>query len=190
VPISKLDASHGGRLILITGIMAAGKSTVAQRLAARLPKSVHLRGDAFRRVIVNGLVDMESEPSPEALEQLRLRYRAAASAARVYVRQGYSVVHQDIILGGLLEEVVAYYRDDHPLYVVALCPTAEVVAAREAKRPKVGYRGFTVDQLDRALRTETPRLGLWLDSSQLSVDETVERILADLDRARIPAGSS
>jgi dephospho-CoA kinase len=37
------------RLILVTGIMAAGKSTVAQLLAERLaPQSVHLRGDVFR----------------------------------------------------------------------------------------------------------------------------------------------
>ena len=42
------------QLILITGIMAAGKSTVAQHLAERLPNSVHLRGDVFRRMMVNG----------------------------------------------------------------------------------------------------------------------------------------
>ena len=38
-------------IILITGIMAAGKSTIAQALAEALPKSVHLRGDVFRRII-------------------------------------------------------------------------------------------------------------------------------------------
>jgi deoxyadenosine/deoxycytidine kinase len=35
------------QVILITGNMAAGKSSVAQALAERLPKSVHLRGDVF-----------------------------------------------------------------------------------------------------------------------------------------------
>ena len=43
------------RVILITGVMAAGKSTVAQALAARLPMSVHLRGDRFSSSIVNGI---------------------------------------------------------------------------------------------------------------------------------------
>ena len=42
------------QVILITGNMAAGKSSVAQSLAERLPKSVHLRGDVFRRMIVSG----------------------------------------------------------------------------------------------------------------------------------------
>ena len=51
-------------LILLTGIMAAGKSTVAQHLAERLPHSVHLRGDVFRRMIVNGRADVTRAPSP------------------------------------------------------------------------------------------------------------------------------
>ena len=33
---------------------------------------------------------------------------------------------------------------------------------------------------DRILRTETPRLGYWLDSTDLTVEETVDRILANL----------
>ncbi|MFI4875099.1 MAG: DUF1559 domain-containing protein, partial [Blastopirellula sp. JB062] len=58
-----------------TGIMAAGKSTVAQRLAERLPldqfpRSVHLRGDLFRRLIVNGRADLGVELTDEALAQL------------------------------------------------------------------------------------------------------------------------
>jgi len=39
----------GHAVVLITGIQAAGKSTVAQELADRLPRSVHVRGDVFRR---------------------------------------------------------------------------------------------------------------------------------------------
>ena len=34
-------------LFVITGVMAAGKSTIAQALAERLPNSVHLRGDVI-----------------------------------------------------------------------------------------------------------------------------------------------
>ncbi len=40
------------RLIVITGIMAAGKSTFAQALAERFPASAHVRGDHYRRCIV------------------------------------------------------------------------------------------------------------------------------------------
>jgi thymidylate kinase len=34
-----------------------------------------------------------------------------------------------------------------------------------------------VDLLDRGLRDDTPRLGLWLDTSDHTVDRTVEEIL-------------
>ena len=183
---NRLDSSEP-RIILITGIMAAGKSTVAQRLAERLARSVHLRGDAFRRMIINGRAQMTRELSPEALEQLHLRYRLAAAAAELYLAAKFTVVYQDIILGSSLAEVVRYYAG-HPLYVVVLCPAAEVVAAREAERGKTGYHGIEVGDLDRALREQTPRIGLWVDSSSLSVDQTVDRILANLNGARVTTG--
>jgi predicted kinase len=172
------------RLILITGIMAAGKSTVAQHLAERLPNSVHLRGDVFRRMIVNGRAEMSRELSAVAAEQLWLRYRLAATAAELYLQAKFSVVYQDIILGHHLTEVVQYYQS-HPLHLVVLCPTPAVVTAREAGRSKVGYRGMTVADLDRVLREETPRLGLWLDSSTFTVAETVDYILTHLSAATV-----
>ena len=56
------------RVYLITGVMASGKSTVAQRLAERLPRAVHLRGDVFRRMIVSGREEMRPD-APEEKEQ-------------------------------------------------------------------------------------------------------------------------
>lgn len=67
------------KVILLTGIQAAGKSTVAQLLAERLSPSVHVRGDMFRRMIVNGRAEMTPQLSDQALRQLRLRYELTAS---------------------------------------------------------------------------------------------------------------
>jgi hypothetical protein len=64
--------------------MAAGKSTVARLLASRFKRGVHLEGDIFRRSIVSGREEMTPTASPEAVEQLRLRYRMAAAAAEGY----------------------------------------------------------------------------------------------------------
>ena len=168
------------RIILITGNMAAGKSTVAQALAERLPKSVHLRGDLFRRMIVNGLAEMSFELSAEAQQQLALRYQLAAEAAKSYFHAGFTVVYQDIILGGALAEMLRTFQD-FPLSVVVLCPRAEVVAVRDLSRRKMGYPSDAdVHAFDRVLRLETPRIGYWLDSSDLTVAETVEAILRQL----------
>jgi predicted kinase len=169
-------------MILITGNMASGKSTVAQRLAERLPKSVHLRGDTFRRMIINGRAEMTFELSAEAAQQLQLRYRIAATVASMYLGAGFTVVYQDIIIGPALEQVVRSYQDVS-LAVIVLCPRAEVIAKREASRGKTGYENEAmIHAFDHVLKTETPRLGYWLDTSDLSVSETLDHILANLSR--------
>ena len=175
------------RLILVTGIMAAGKSTVAQLLAEHLaPRSVHLRGDVFRRMIVNGRALMGRALDADALAQLELRYALAIAAAGRYLDAGFDVVHQDIVLGPALQRVVrAYGEEGRPLHVVVLCPSPEVVAAREAGRDKVGYRGVAVADLDRALREDTPRIGLWIDSSGMTAEDTAAAVLANLAAARV-----
>lgn len=167
-------------IILITGIMASGKSTVAQALAERLPKSVHLRGDIFRRMIVNGRLEMTPDAPEAAFKQLQLRYELAASAADLYCNAGFTVVYQDVILGPILSDVVTRLKRNRRVAVIVLAPSPEVVAQREAGRGKTGYGEWTPAMLDHGLRADTPRIGLWLDTSALSVDETVDAILTQL----------
>lgn len=174
------------RIILITGIMAAGKSTVAQALAERLPRSVHVRGDVFRRFIINGRQEMTPSPSPEAVAQVWLRYELGAETARRYHAAGFDVVYQDVILGDALA-FVASLLTDLPLEIVVLCPSPDAVARREASRWKRGYGDWTVADLDTSLREETPRIGYWLDTSNLTVDETVGRIIAHITQSTSPA---
>ncbi|WP_327088242.1 AAA family ATPase [Nonomuraea sp. NBC_01738] len=165
-------------VFLITGIMAAGKSTVAQALAERLPRSAHVRGDAFRRMIVNGGAEMTPDTAEEAVRQLHLRYRIAAAAADQYVEAGFTPVVQDVALGPDLEMFAGLIRS-RPLHVVVLAPSVEAVTARERDRPKTGYGAWTPAQLDEAFRRDTPRLGRWLDTSSMTVDETVDAILKE-----------
>ncbi|MEV0252715.1 AAA family ATPase [Streptomyces sp. NPDC050732] len=165
--------------------MASGKSTVAQALAERLPKAVHVRGDAFRRMIVSGGVAYEGEAGGEGEAQLHLRYRLSASTADTYAAAGFVAVVQDVTLGAELKAYVELVRT-RPLYVVVLAPRPDAVAAREAARGKTGYgTSWTVEDLDAVLRGQTARLGLWLDSTELTAGETVDGILERLDEARV-----
>lgn len=75
-----------------------------------------------------------------------------------------------------------------PLYVVVPAPSAAAVHTREAMRPKTGYGLWTVEALDHALREETPRIGLWLDTSDQTPDQTVAAILDNLPAARVQTG--
>ena len=165
-------------VVLITGISASGKSTVADLLAIRFDRGVHVKGDIFRRMIVAGRNEMTATPSEEAWRQLRLRYHLGACTADAYHRAGFSVVLQDVIVGAVLADYVAAIHS-RPLIVVVLAPRPEAVAAREAFRPKTAYRreGITIAQLDDALRRDTPRIGMWIDSSDQRSDETVDVII-------------
>ena len=166
------------RIILITGVMAAGKSTVAQHLAEQLPRAVHLRGDVFRKMIVTGREEMKQDASEEAFRQLRMRYQLTANAARGYWENGFDVVVQDNYYGAMLPAMLDLL-DGLPVSVVVLCPSPETVAAREAGRGKRGYGGYDVRPLWESFMAETPRIGLWLDTTHLTGEETVEQIMKE-----------
>jgi hypothetical protein len=60
-----------------------------------------------------------------------------------------------------------------------------VLEQREHARGKSGYGAWSAHEFDRYLREATPRVGLWLDSSELTVEDTVDTILGNLDLALI-----
>jgi hypothetical protein len=142
-------------VIVVSGIMAAGKATVSQLLAERFEYGVHLRGEVFRRMIVSGKASAGADDGAEAQKQLKLRYRLACQAADGYAQAGFTVVLQDVVIGE---------------------PRPDVIATR--------LGGLSVDELDYELHAFSPRRGLWLDNSDLSPTETVDAILGRLDEAR------
>ncbi|MBU3864149.1 AAA family ATPase [Streptomyces sp. 4503] len=183
-----MDTELGSAVILITGVMAAGKSTVAELLAGQLPRAAHVRGDVFRRMVVSGREELLPEETAEARAQLELRYRLSALVADEYARHGWTAVVQDIVLGQALGQYVARVHT-RPLYIVVLAPSTAAVKSREDERLKTGYGlAWTLDALDHTLREETPRIGLWLDTSEQTPDQTVSAILHNLPAARVQAG--
>ncbi|WP_339290590.1 AAA family ATPase [Paenibacillus sp. FSL W8-0187] len=162
-------------VIVVTGVMASGKSTVAQLLAEKFERGVHLRGDSFRKMIVRGREEMLPDASLEAERQLALRYQLSASVARTYAEAGFHVVLQDVILGPALHQITEMLNG-LPVFVVVLNPSENAISAREQIRDKKGYGVWTIHELNRRLTDETPRIGLWLDTSDLSPEETVEEI--------------
>jgi len=176
--------SARGRVIVITGAMAAGKSTVADLLAIRLPRSVHIHGDMFRRMVVNGRADMTPNPSADAIAQLNLRYDLAAMAADRYAEAGFDAIVQDVILGKDLADFVKRIASPDR-YLVVLSPRVSALEWREEQRMKTGYVHFSPDALDAVLQRETAQIGYWLDSSSQTPDETVEDILSNLSKAAV-----
>ncbi|MEU0953000.1 phosphotransferase [Streptomyces niveus] len=169
------------------GLSAVGEGetrSVAGLLAERLPRAAHVRGDTFRRMLVSGREEPLPEATAEATAQLDLRQRITATVADAYAEDGWTAVVQDIVIGEDLSRFVARVRT-RPLYVVVLAPSAEAVRSREHARPKTGYGVWSVEALDHSLRAETPRIGLWLDTTKQTPAQTVSAILADLPAALV-----
>lgn len=178
--------------VLVTGLQAAGKSTIGRALAERSARGAFVEGDLFARMIVTGRAEMSRRPSPEARRQLRLRYDLATQTAVALREAGFVVVHSDIILG---DELRAYAEAGAPgeLRIVVLVPDVETIAVRERDRPKTAYGryGGPGEALEDVIRghlawiEETPPLGIRVDSSGQTVDETVDEILDRWDEARV-----
>ncbi len=149
---------------------------MAELLAAKMEKGVHLRGDVFRRMIISGRAEMSAQPSDEAIRQLHLRYRLAADAAKTYYDNGFSVVLQDNYYGEEIARILDMLKE-YPVHVIVLCPNVETVKKREELRGKIGYTGFTVEVLCAAFMKDTPKIGFWLDTSEQFPEQSVEEIL-------------
>ncbi len=171
-------------MFVITGVMASGKSTVAELLARRFERGVHVRGDVFRKMIVSGRVEITPDLPDHAVEQLELRRRIAARTADDYWSAGFDVVVQDILIGDAFSAFLSMIAA-RPLYAVVLIARPSVIAERERARPKTGYGSWTVEALCDALETETAHTGLWLDTSELSPEQTVDEILQRRDEAAV-----
>ena len=171
-----------GGVWLVIGAQGAGKSTIAEGLASSFERGVHVRGGQFYRWAVRGWQHTEPGSGVVARADLELRYRLSRVVADEYAAAGFTCVVQDNLYG---DDVVAWLDAvvARPRHLVVLRPSVEVVRARDRARQeatgKVAYRdgSFTVEDLDSALGT-TPRVGLWLDTSAWSAEETGAEILS------------
>jgi hypothetical protein len=119
---------------------------------------------------------MSAAPSETALEQLRLRYRLTAATALAYAGAGFTVVAEDVVAGPLLDEYVGLFGDE-AIQVVVLVPRPDKVAERAAGRQQGGYEAWLLGDFYEGFISTTPKIGLWLDSTDLTPAETVDEIL-------------
>ena len=175
---------------LVTGAQASGKSTVADLLARRFSFGVHVRGGEFYRWAVRGWVHVGDPDEVAVRRLLDLRYRLSAAVADQYAAEGFTTVVQDNIYGVDVEQWLDRVTTV-PKHLVVLRPSVDVIEERDAERRrtsgKIAYRGgFTPAVNDAHVATTRHDLGLWIDSSAQSPDETVDEILSRADEAVVP----
>ena len=167
------------QIIIVTGIQAAGKSTVAHLLAGQFARGVHVEGDVLQHMIVSGREGVQ-EPGPlsaEEARQYRLRLKHMCLLGRSFLEAGFTVVLDDIITGEDWPDVQDYLRG-LPCDLIVLAPQVEVVATvRDRSRTKRPLGEAWAIYLDDVMRATMQGTGHWLDTSEQTAEETVEHIL-------------
>jgi hypothetical protein len=162
-------------IFLINGTQGAGKSTVSRLLAGRFERGVCIDADDLLRLVVSGAAPLEPPLSLEAERQLRLRARVASRLADTFFEAEFTVVIAEILAGRL-----DHFRADiknRPLLLINLAPSLDVVRRRNEERPNKNVFEPWSPILDRAIRETMGGIGLWLDNSNQTPEETVDEIL-------------
>ena len=169
---------------LISGIPGAGKSSVARELARQLPRSAHVEVDLLREMVMSGNLGPGQEPLAESDRQLELGAHNAALLADSLMDAGFTPIVDDVVL----QLQLARYRavlTRWPLRLVVLAPPVEVALERDRGRSEK-HVANRFAYLDAELREQMQGLGLWLDTSDMSVAETVEALIRRADEALVP----
>jgi predicted kinase len=176
--------------LLITGTPGAGKTTVSQLVAERLPRAARVDGDVFGIMLVSGRANMIDEegrwnPGPEGQRQLRLRMVNLCSVADNFAEAGFTPVADTVVETREELRSIAGLLRVRPLMLVVLCPPLEVARHRNATRAPDTRVDYDVAPLARNQRRELGDLGWWLDSGDQTPDETADLIVAEAARRAV-----
>jgi energy-coupling factor transporter ATP-binding protein EcfA2 len=119
-------------IVILSGPVGAGKSTVAQELIALSPDPIaYIEGDTFWSFIAKGAKSRRIE------KNFKMIMTAMTGAALPYALYGYEVILDFSIPPWFLETAQKIVKSrDVPLDYVVLRPSETVCAARAAARPE------------------------------------------------------
>lgn len=160
------------KLFIFCGVPGSGKSTIAKRVAIRLPNTVHIETDDIRSMIFNPTyTSSESE----------FVYSSCITLAGEALARGY-----DVILDGtfLRNE---YRRDalrrlrgayDSYLIVYLYCDVTIAYRRNTARKARVPQ-----DRFNQMLpQIEVPTAALKIDTGKVSAEQAAATILLQMDR--------
>jgi adenylylsulfate kinase-like enzyme len=178
-----------GSLWLISGVPGSGKSSVADALARKYPRGVHIAMDDMRAFVRSGIASPLEWNAQTAL-QFEIARRSAARMAADYVAGGFSVVIDDVMHEGDLPQLTAYLGQI-PLRKVLLSPSIFVVHRRNAQRTNKTFDTKILEpvatRMHGELLAKCPPSAGWvvLDTSTQSVNDTVDTILQRFERVAV-----
>lgn len=169
-------------IVLITGMAGSGKSTIGRLVAKHFPKSLHIKVDDLREMMVTGM----ARPGPgddwteEMIQQFQMARSTAIHMAQVYASQGVDVVIDDVCVPANFAEQYATLSKIPAAHRVLLVPKAPALVERIKKRAGP-WDHILVDKVPQVYNylEAMPKDGwIVLDSGDWTIEQTVHEVLS------------
>lgn len=157
-------------LYVITGPAGVGKSTISKKIAESKAKSALIEGDEIYQQVVGSYVSAWKEGN-----HLDTFLKVCINSIKIYLEDGYDVVFNYIISPDQLEEIKNSIKDCDIKFVVLLV-NEETILKRDKERPEDCQMNERCIILLNSFNDEYKNSDNILDTSNLSIDETVDKI--------------
>lgn len=159
------------KLYVITGPAGVGKSTISYEIGKRLEKSVVIEGDTIYNFFVGGRIKPWYPEAP-----LDLFWKNSIMLIKSYLENGYDVVFNYIIKNNELKNLKEIFKDYNFIFTCLLVDEKTIIE-RDLLRPDdCQMHERSVILLKKFLECNFDEKSI-VDSSNLTIDETVEKIL-------------
>jgi len=171
--------------VIVSGMPGAGKSTVTELAARRLPRAAQVKGDDVNLMIKSGAVWFMGEPRDEALRQYDLCKRNMCALANNFVDHGFTVLLDTVVQDRAMLDFLLVLMSPRPVRLVVLAPGIEVCRQRNRARPpheQFAFEGY--EHLEADMERDLADGAWWFDTAALTPDETAARLVREgVDRA-------
>ena len=160
-------------LYIITGPSGVGKTTISQELAKRSNKSALIEGDFIYAQVIGGYVSAWKEGN-----HLEVFWEVCLNTIETYLSYGYDVVFNYIVTPSIITKMQDKFKEYNTKLVILLTDE-ETILKRDSQRPEDCQMKERCIILLNSFKSKNYNPKNILDTTNLSVDETVDTIQND-----------
>lgn len=161
------------KLYIITGPAGVGKSTISKEIAKRSNKSALIEGDEIYHLVSGGYISPWKEGN-----HLKVFWENCIDIITNFLNNGYDVVFNYIINKEKIEELKQVFNNiEVEIKFVVLMVDEQTIIKRDAMRPEdCQMKERSLILLENTKKQNFNKNNI-LDTSKLSIEETVKNIL-------------